>query len=282
MLPGVDAEIARYLRSGQYAADSLAWPGDYLTRARRAMLDLKTALIAEVRRRAASRPPPPAVAHLDTVAFTRRRVKPMVRGLFPRCEQEVMLGVLERSVVFLTPANITAVLEQARWLGTAWNLASLYLGSLNAEPLGDEAPSLLGLSEETTCYVSMAYFRDRFADVVVHEVAHIFHNCKRRTVGLPETRTREWLLEIAFRKRETFAYACEAFSRVVELGNDRAFRRRLLGELAQGAMPCDEGVDADEYVDILREAVEARNGWKRILARCAPGRRPTRTEGGAS
>ena len=30
----------------------------------------------------------------------------------------------------------------------------------------------------------------------------------------------------------------------------------------------------DEYIDILREAVSARNGWKRILERCSP-RKPT-------
>jgi hypothetical protein len=53
------------------------------------------------------------------------------------------------------------------------------------------------------------YFRheDPFADFVVHEIAHIFHNCKRRAAGLPETRMRDWLLDIDFRKRETFAYA---------------------------------------------------------------------------
>jgi hypothetical protein len=38
-------------------------------------------------------------------------------------------------------------------------------------------------------------------------------------------------------------------------------------------LPADERVDGDEYLDILREAVEARNGWKRIHARCAPVRR---------
>ena len=40
---------------------------------------------------------------------------------------------------------------------------------------------------------------------MVHEVAHIFHNCKRRNAGLPETRRKEWLLDIEFRKRETLA-----------------------------------------------------------------------------
>ena len=73
------------------------------------------------------------------------------------------------------------------------------------------------LSEETTCYVSPAYFgeEDPFADVVVHEVAHIFHNCKRHKAGLRQTRRREWLLDIEFRKRETFAYACEAYACVL-------------------------------------------------------------------
>jgi hypothetical protein len=40
--------------------------------------------------------------------------------------------------------------------------------------------------------------KDPYADFVVHEMAHIFHNCKRRTVGLKQTRKREWLLDIAF------------------------------------------------------------------------------------
>ena len=71
-------------------------------------------------------------------------------------------------------------------------------------------PRIVGLSEETTCYVCANYSREenRFDDFVVHEVAHIFHNGKRETIGLPEIRGREWLLEIDYAKRETFAYAC--------------------------------------------------------------------------
>jgi hypothetical protein len=107
----------------------------------------------------------------------------------------------------------------------------------------------------------------------VHEAAHIFHNCKRRTIGIPETRRKEWLLPIEFRKRETFAYACEAYARILELGASLADRKALLSELSRGPLPGDERVDGDEYLDILREAVQARNGWKRIPARCAPVRR---------
>jgi hypothetical protein len=148
-----------------------------------------------------------------------------------------------------------------------------YLSSFGAELLGEEARHLLGLAEETTCYVSCEYF-DRsdgeLSDFIVHEAAHVFHNCKRRTMGLRETRRREWPLELAYSKRETFAYACEAYSRILELGPRPGDRLRLLSGLAQGAMPADASVDAGEYVDILRDAVAARNGWKRILARCSP------------
>jgi len=40
-------------------------------------------------------------------------------------------------------------------------------------------------------------------------------------------------------------------------------------------LTADERVDAAEYVDVLREAVAARNGWKRILDRCS-NQRPVR------
>ena len=194
----------------------------------------------------------------------------MVRGLFPRCEQETVLDVLGRSVVFLTPANIDSALGGMTWLKTAWDLANLYLGSFGAALLSARAPRLVGLSEETRCYVSADYFREekRFDDFVVHEVAHIFHNCKRRTLGLREIRGREWLLEIDYVKRETFAYACETYSRLLVLGDSTAARKALLSEREKDLMLSDDRVDANEYRDILHEAVAARNGWKRILQRC--------------
>lgn len=85
---------------------------------------------------------------------------------------------------------------------------------------------------------------------------------------MKSTRHREWLLPIAFSKRETFAYACEAYSRVLALGNGAADRTALVEEHLERGGPPDERVDAFEHADILREAVRARNGWKRILAGC--------------
>ena len=140
--------------------------------------------------------------------------------------------MLERSVVFLTRENIEAVLLQESLDGSAWALANLYLAGIGAELLSEDAPSLDGFSQDTTCYVSPQYFRegDRFADFMVHEAAHVFHNCKRFTLGLNETRSKVWLLDIEYRRRETFAYSCEAYSRILELGRLPADRQALADE----------------------------------------------------
>jgi hypothetical protein len=142
------------------------------------------------------------------------------------------------------------------------------------------------LSEETTCYVSPEYFAedDPFADYIVHEAAHIFHNCKRATSGLREARTKEWLLDIEYRKRETFAYSCEAYARLLQRGKSPAERRALAEEYGRTAHISEERADVTEVVSIVSGAAAVLNGWKVIRERCAPtGRRPLansgRTEG---
>ena len=275
----VEQETERFLRTGQRDVLCAAWPGNGIfERATKADASLRQALISAVRYRTRHAVAPDGFDISDLVTRTRMKVEPMVRGLFPQHEQAVMLDLLARSVIYLTPVNIETVLKSVLDPRTAWQLANLYLMSCDAEPLSVEAPEIIGLSEATTCYVSMQYFHDggRFDDVVVHEAAHIFHNCKRERIGLKSTRRREWPLDIDFKMREPFAYACEALSRIYELGDSAATRRALLAEVEAGPMPSDNRVDAAEFVDILREAVAARNGWKRILQRCAPrSHRPT-------
>lgn len=265
-------EFVRFLRTGDHDSLYSTWPGvTFLDRAQRGDATLRQALVAEVTKLSEHAVETDALVGLDVNSFTRAKVAPMVRGLFPRGEQGAVLDVLGRSVVFLTPSNIESVLTETRWLETAWTVANLYLVSIGAEPLSSDAPRIVGLSEEKTCYVSAEYLRrhDPFDDFVVHEAAHIFHNCKRGTIGLRQTRGREWLLEIEFAKRETFAYTCEAYSCILERGKTAADRARLLQELERGALPADNRVDAEEYLGIVREAVAARNGWKRILERCS-------------
>lgn len=207
----------------------------------------------------------------------------MVRGLFPRTEQDAVLSLVERSVVFLTPDNIETVLhKEMRWPGSAWDIANLYLGGIDAELLSEDAPRLLGLSQETTCYVSPAYFEgeDPFADFVVHEVAHTFHNCKRRDAGLAETRRREWLLDIAFGKREIFAYACEAYARILERAKGPSARAALGRELGDDFGTGDDRVGRGEVAEVVQQAAARRNGWKVILGMCAS--TPTGRRGSAS
>ncbi|MGD0679994.1 MAG: hypothetical protein ABSC94_31810, partial [Polyangiaceae bacterium] len=227
--------VERYLRDGSHEHDHPEWPGNLWDRAKKGHDDLLNALVEEVRRRAGGRTHAPAPTDLDLVSWTRGKLKPMIRGLFHAAEHEAVLALLEKSVVFLTADNIESVLRDQSWLHSAWNLANLYLSSVDAELLGPEAPALLGLSQETTCYVSADYFADdaRFADYVIHEAAHVFHNCKRRTAGLLQTRTREWLLLLEFRKRETFAYSCEAFGWIVEHARNRQ-ERLALGQEFEG------------------------------------------------
>jgi len=156
----------------------------------------------------------------------------------------------------------------------AWDLANLYLASLGAPLLGPTALQIVGLSEETRCYISAEYFADSdpFADFIVHEVAHIFHNCKRTTLAVRTTRNKEWLLDIDFRKRETFAYSCEAYSRILKRAKSLAERRALAEEYGRTLWISDKRVDSAEVSEIVREAALVRNGWKSILARCAHAR----------
>jgi hypothetical protein len=273
--PTINDEIERYCGTGESDPYHAAWSGSFMERANRAHDDLRGALVRTVRRLAEGLNHAP-LPEDDTVSLTRAKVEPMVRGLFPRAEQDVVLATLEQSVVFVTSANIEPLLLKRDFDSSAWTLANLYLASLGAELLGEDAPHLVGLSEETTCYVSPEYFAedDPFADFIVHEAAHIFHNCKRATIGLRETRTKEWLLDIEYRKRETFAYSCEAYARVLQSGNSPAERRALADEYGRAAHISEERADAAEVASIVREAAAARNGWKVILARCAPPRRP--------
>jgi hypothetical protein len=268
-------EIVRYLATGKHDPVFAAWPQrSLLDRAQHGNQDLRQALIEEVRTRVPVAEVPPELAGLDVEALTRRKVEPMVQGLFPSAEQPAVLAMLSRSVVFLTPCRVEAVLRRTSFPGTAWDLANLYLLSFGAAPLSDTAPDIVGLSEDTTCYVSVAYLQSqrRFDDYVVHEAAHVFHNSRRETLGLPTSRGRQWLLAIDFGKRETFAYACETYSRLLSLGATAAARRRLLEEAEDECVPNDDRVDLDAFIGVLRVAVKARNGWKRILEGCAPPR----------
>ena len=276
-------EIKQFLSTGDHDILFRSWPGAHTLEqclaGKAAMLD---ALIQELRRRERKARKDvvrdssgTAPEGADLVAFTSARVAPMVRGLFPEREHGPVQALLERSVVFLVPDRIESILRNTSFLHVAWRLANMYLASIGAEPLGKDEIVAVGYAEEATCYVTLAYFSedDPFADYVVHEAAHVFHHCKRESIGLARTRTREWLLPIDYRKRETFAYACEAYSRITTLARRPADRKSLLGKLAERPPPPDDRVDPKKIYGILEEALGRRNGWKTILERCSSVRR---------
>jgi hypothetical protein len=267
-------EIDRFLRSGEHDLLFCDWPGeDLVERMQQGHDALIEALVSEIRRRQQELtfPIPERNLACDLASFAREKFASMVHGLFPRREWAPVLAVLERSVVFLTADTIESLIPQTNDLGTAREVASIFLASIGAQCLDDEERNIVGYSVESTCYVSIDYFAcdDPYADYVVHEAAHLFHNTRRTSIGLPETRHQQWLLPIDFRKRETFAYAVEAYSRICELSKKQAERRSLLAELVSRPPPLDDRVDPEEYLDILSEAIGRRNGWKAILNRCA-------------
>jgi len=78
------------------------------------------------------------------------------------------------------------------------------------------------------------------------------------------------LLDIAFHQRKTFAYACEAYSRILAMTQGPEARQAALERHMESELPPDERVDQGQYLAILAEAVHARNGWRCIWKRCAP------------
>jgi hypothetical protein len=259
--------IRHYLETGDDTSQSaLAYKPPYPHPTKEELL---AALSKEVGEREKTRSPATLPPGVDTLSLARSKAEPMARGFFPAIEREAVQQVLQKSVIFLTADSIHKLIMSARWLHTAWGVANIYLDSIDAEPMGNSDFQALGLGEETTSFVSLKYFteKDLFADYVVHEMAHVFHNWKRAWTDLREIRHREFLLNIKFAKRETFAFACEVYSRILEFGRSPKERQRLLERFSRES-PIGVGEEREELLLILSDAIEARNGWKRILKMC--------------
>jgi hypothetical protein len=263
-------EIARhYLETGEdISRAELAYKPPF---PRPTKEELLAALSQEVRRREQEHPTAILPSGINPLLLARSKAEPMARGFFPAVERKAVQRVLEQSVIFLTADNIHRLITSVRWLRTAWRIANIYLDSIDAAPMGkDEDLQPVGLGEETTSYISLKYFNedDPFADYVVHEMAHLFHNWKRALIGLRETRYKEFLLNISFARREIFAFSCEAYSRILELGKTPSERRQLFKRFScESRMPLSK--EREELLKIVETAVEARNGWKRILKMCS-------------
>ena len=158
-----------FLATGEHGELDAAWPGrSFYERACAADETLRAALIDEVREKMRGREFPCLPVAFDARQFVLTKVEPMVRGLFPAQERQAVLDLLENSLAFVTHANIEKILSEIQYLHSAWQIANLYLGSLDLPGLDGQPVGFVGLSEESTFYVSIAYFDDinPFADWV--------------------------------------------------------------------------------------------------------------------
>ncbi len=148
--PSVAVEVARYLRTGDADIEARAWSGDVFERGKRQHADLCNALVREVRRLARGRAHAAVPANVGN-RFTRAKLEPMVRGLFRRDEQDIVLATFEKSVVYVTSETIEQILLGHMWERSAWDLENMNLLSVGAKLLGKKATRIVGMSEETTC-----------------------------------------------------------------------------------------------------------------------------------
>lgn len=279
------SEIARYIATGE--SDDQGWyryPGQSVVEQMVAHSSaLRTALAERVIELESAGQVPDVPQEQRTNAFLRGKLRPMVEGLFMPVEQQRVLEFVTDSVVFLTRDNVHQLIRTLQWDHSAWDVARIWLDSIGAPSLSSSSSGLLGFSADMRCYVSLLYFadfeEDPFADYVVHEVAHLFHNNKRHRVGLPPRRRCEWMLDIDFRKRELFAHACEFYSRISRSGADRKQREQLVDVFAPRADGFADQLEPGDLIDVLRTAARARNGWRTILRECSP-RTPERATAG--
>ncbi len=272
--PSIARNIDRYLQTGEHDPLFVGFPGsDHFDRMNRGYRVLAEALLAEVHSRASGdAAEASAFFPTDVSAFARQRIEPMVHGLFRRTDRDAVTKLLADSVVFITTDTVDSLIEREA-PHSAWLIANLFLRSIGQDAISDQAPPIVGFSVSTTCYVSLEYFRkdsaSAYSDYVLHEAAHIFHNARRRDAGLMGKKEDDWLLPIEFSMRETFAYACEAYSRICELAHGLPARRAFLEKVKRLLPPTDERVNADEYFELLTQAVNRGNGWKAILEGCS-------------
>ena len=78
--PARRAAVQHFLGTGEYDPKFPAWSGNVIERETKATADMLQALVAEVKKLSGKIHVPSFPA--DLVAFTRKKVEPMVRGLF--------------------------------------------------------------------------------------------------------------------------------------------------------------------------------------------------------
>jgi hypothetical protein len=195
----------------------------------------------------------------------RSRVAPMVTGLVQEDWQEVATRELVSRTFVLNFRGAKAALEvelPSCDMESAWRILWALYGDYGLRPDHIEM-TCDGLAGD---YAHVRWFayetKDPYSDVVVHEAAHLLHYLKPRNFGLHVRRHQERFVDIDFNQRELFAYACEAYSRLV-LHGPRKARVSFAEKMQDEAFSFPRG-EIKEVAALVMDAARARNGWRVI------------------
>jgi hypothetical protein len=260
--------IERFLRSGEET-----WEGAgsgrftlaqfkedeaYTRAAKAALQDLLDSLAKLLPAEAQLSPPVPPEA-------IRRRIEPMVSGLLPADWREVALReITARTFILNLPGARSAIKAELSTcsMASAWQILWALFEDYGLKP-EDIKVECDGLAAEYAHVRWSAYqTNDPYGDVVVHEAAHMLHYLKPSHYGFHVRRGQERFVDIEFKHRELFAYACEAYSRAVLHGERKsriAFAEKMVDEAF--SFPRSE---IEEVAALVLSAARARNGWRLI------------------
>lgn len=196
----------------------------------------------------------------------RLRVEPMVKGIVPRDWQDIGLRELSARTFILSFQGAKAAIESefsTGWLSTAWQVLWAYFDDYGLKPDEIEA-GCDGLSGGEFAHVRWSAYEttDPYSDVIVHEAAHLLHYLKPEHFGLHVRRGQERFVDVEFRHRELFSFACEAFSRVI-LQGERKSRISFAERMREIAFSFP-GEYVEEVAALVLTAARARNGWRVI------------------
>ena len=260
--------IERFLRTGEETWEgagsgrfSLAqFKGDeaYTRATKTALRNLLDLLANLLPAEARAIPPVPA----ETI---RQRIDSLVTGLVPGDWREVApREITARTFVLNLPGARAAIEAELStcFMGDAWRILWALFGDHGLKP-DDIKVGCDGLAGDFAHVRWSAYqTKDPYSDVVAHEAAHMLHYLKPSHYGLHVRRDQERFVDTEFRHRELFAYACEAYSRVV-LHGERKLRVAFAEKMLDVAFSFPRS-QIEEVAALALRAARAWNGWRVI------------------
>jgi len=193
------------------------------------------------------------------------RINSMVKGLVRSDWQEIALRELTARTFVLNFQGAKAAMDaefSTCYMGSAWQIFWALFGDYGLKPdeIRVECDGIAG--DFAHARWSAYENEDPYGDVVVHEAAHLLHYLKPGHYGLHVRRGQERFVDIEFQHRELFAFACEAYSRVV-LHGKRKSRISFAEKMLEDAFSFPRN-QIQHVAALVLVAASARNGWRVI------------------